>query len=61
MIHDAVADDVNDFAFLLKSPPHGDHGGRHDLAAVDFELVGPQDALSDAGFVFDRHEQDTLG
>lgn len=38
----AIADDMDDFAFLLEPPAHRDHRGGHDLAAIDLEAIGPE-------------------
>ena len=52
---------MDNFAFLLEPPAHRDHRGRHYLPPVNVEAVGPKDAISDAGLILDRYEQDALG
>src|SRR3546814_15787308 len=37
MVDDPVANDVNDFAFLLQPPAHRDHRGRHHRPAIRSE------------------------
>jgi hypothetical protein len=61
MIGDAIADDMDDIAFLLQAATQRDHRRGHDLAPVNFETIRPEDAIGDAGLVFDRDEQHTLG
>ena len=61
MIDNAIAYDVNDLALLLQPPPHRDHRGRHDLAAIDLEPIRPEDPLCDAGLILDGDEEDAFG
>jgi len=56
-----VADDVDDLAFLLETPTHGNHGSRHNLPAINLETVRPKDALRHSGFILDRDEKYPFG
>lgn len=47
MVGYPVTDDMNDLAFLLDAAAHRDHRRRHDLAPIDVEAIGPEDAVGD--------------
>src|SRR5690606_36529634 len=60
MVCNAVANNMDDVAFLLQFSAYRDHRGGHDLAAVNLEAIRPENSLCDAGFIFDCHEQYTF-
>jgi hypothetical protein len=57
----AVGDHVDDVAFALHFAAHGDKAGAEHLRAELLEHFRPDDDVGDAGFVFERHENDAGG
>ena len=61
MIHQPFGQQVNDFPFALQYTEDAKQAGGEEFAALAFGEVGVDDDVGEAGFVFDRQEDDAAG
>ena len=61
VIHQPLGQQVHDLPFALQHAEDAKQAGGEEFSALAFGEVGVDDDVGEAGFVFDRQEDDAAG